>query len=70
MTVFDNIDEELSSRIDDLSQDVIVSQIELLLNYSNRFYRRQFITRKAVNSGQLQKLEAILDHYFIPEARQ
>jgi AraC family transcriptional activator of pobA len=64
MTVFNIIDEELSSRIDDFSQDVIVSQIELLLNYSNQFYRRQFITRKAVNSGQLQKLEAILDHYF------
>jgi AraC family transcriptional activator of pobA len=64
MTVFNIIDEELSSRIDDFSQDVIVSQIELLFNYSNRFYRRQFITRKAVNSDQLQKLEAILDHYF------
>jgi AraC-like DNA-binding protein len=64
MTVFDIIDEELTSRIDDFSQDVIVSQIELLLNYSNRFYKRQFITRKAVNSDQLQKLEAILDEYF------
>jgi len=64
MTVFNIIDEELISRIDDFSQDVIVSQIELLLNYSNRFYRRQFITRKAVNSDQLQKLEAILDQYF------
>jgi AraC family transcriptional activator of pobA len=64
MTVFNIIDEELTSRIDDFSQDVIVSQIELLLNYSNRFYRRQFITRKAVNSDQLQKLEAILDQYF------
>lgn len=64
LTLFDIIDEELTSRIDDFSQDVIVSQIELLLNYSNRFYKRQFITRKAVNSDQLQKLEAILDQYF------
>lgn len=64
MTIFDIIDQELTSRIDDFSQDVIVSQVELLLNYSNRFYKRQFITRKAVNSGQLQKLEAILDQYF------
>lgn len=64
MTVFQIIDEELTSRIDDFSQDVIVSQIELLLNYSNRFYKRQFITRKAVNSDQLQKLDAILDQYF------
>ncbi len=64
MTVFEIIDEELTSRIDDFSQDVFVSQIDLLLNYSNRFYKRQFITRKAVNSDQLQKLEAILEQYF------
>jgi AraC family transcriptional activator of pobA len=64
MTVFNIIDEELTIRIDDFGQDVIVSQIELLLNYSNRFYRRQFITHRAVNSNQLQKLEAILNQYF------
>jgi AraC family transcriptional activator of pobA len=64
MTVFEIIDEELNSRIDDFSQDVIVSQVDLLLNYSNRFYKRQFITRKAVNSDHLQKIEAILDQYF------
>lgn len=64
MTVFNIINEELNSRIDDFSQDVIVSQIELLLNYSNRFYKRQFITRKAVSNDQLQKLEEILDTYY------
>ncbi len=67
MNLFSIIDEELNSRIDDFSQDVIVSQLELLLNYSNRFYKRQFITRKAVNNGQLQKLEEILDDYFREE---
>jgi AraC family transcriptional activator of pobA len=36
----------------------------LLLNYANRFYKRQFITRKAVNHDLLQKLEEVLDHYF------
>jgi AraC family transcriptional activator of pobA len=35
-----------------------------LLNYSNRYYKRQFITRKAVNYDLLQKLEEILDDYF------
>jgi AraC family transcriptional activator of pobA len=64
MSVFNILTEELNSRIDDFSQDVIVSQVELLLNYSNRFYKRQFITRKAVHSDLLQKLEAILDQYF------
>jgi AraC family transcriptional activator of pobA len=64
MSIFKNIEEELKSRIDDFSQDVIISQIELLLNYSNRFYKRQFITRKAVSSDLLQKLDEILEIYF------
>lgn len=67
MTVFKIIDDELNSRIDDFSQDVIVSQIELLLTYSNRYYKRQFITRKAVNNDLLQKLDDILDDYFASE---
>ncbi|QHV94294.1 helix-turn-helix domain-containing protein [Spirosoma endbachense] len=62
--IFKMIEKELASRIDDFSQNVVISQIELLLNYANRFYKRQFITRKAVNHDLLQKLEEILDHYF------
>src|SRR5688500_4336935 len=64
ISIFKNIDEELQNRIDDFSQDVIISQIETLLNYSNRFYKRQFITRKSANSNLLEKLEEILDDYF------
>ncbi len=64
MSIFRIINNELNSRIDDFSQDVIISQVELLLNYCNRFYKRQFITRKAVNNDLLQKLEEILDNYF------
>ncbi|MDQ6530970.1 helix-turn-helix domain-containing protein [Flavobacterium sp. LHD-85] len=45
-------------------QDVIISLIETLLNYSNRFYKRQFITRKSANNDLLQKLEELLDDYF------
>jgi AraC family transcriptional activator of pobA len=67
ISVFKIIEEELNNRIDDFSQDVIVSQIELLLNYSNRFYKRQFITRKVLNSDLLQKLEELLDNYFNDE---
>lgn len=66
-SVFENIDEELKSRIDDSTQDVIISQIELLLSYSNRFYKRQFITRKTHNSDLLQKLDEILEDYFNSE---
>ena len=65
--VFRNIDDELQSTIDDFSQDVIVSQVELLLNYSNRFYKRQFITRKAVSNDLLTKLETLLNDYFSSE---
>lgn len=66
-SIFKIIEEELDGRIDDFSQDVIISQIELLLNYANRFYKRQFITRKAVSNDLLQKLEEILDGYFNTE---
>jgi AraC family transcriptional activator of pobA len=65
IAVFQNIEEELNGRIDNLSQDVVISQIELLLNYANRFYSRQFITRKAVSSDLLQKVEDILHGYFL-----
>jgi AraC family transcriptional activator of pobA len=64
ISIFKNINEELQSRIDDFSQDVIISQIESLLNYSNRFYKRQFIKRKAPSKDLLQKLEGVLDNYF------
>ena len=63
-TILKNIGDELQTTIDDFSQDVMVSQIELLLNYSNRFYKRQFITRKAVSSDLLTKMETLLDDYF------
>jgi AraC-like DNA-binding protein len=68
INIFTIIKEELESSIDDFSQDVMISQIELLLNYSNRFYKRQFITRKAANGDLLAKMETLLDDYFNNEA--
>jgi AraC-like DNA-binding protein len=64
ISVFQLIEEELKSRIDDFSQDVVIAQIELLLNYANRYYKRQFITRKAISNGLLLQLETVLDEYF------
>lgn len=64
VNVLSNIGEELQSPIDEFSQDVIITQIELLLNYSNRFYKRQFLTRKAVSNDLLTQLEDILNNYF------
>lgn len=64
VSVLEIMARELDSRVDEFSQDVVVAQIELLLSYVNRFYKRQFITRKAVNHDILEKTEAILDEYF------
>ena len=59
-----NIEQEYKSSIDTFSQDVIISHIELLLTYSNRFYNRQFLTRKSVNNDLVAKMESLLtDHY-------
>lgn len=62
--VFRNIRDELDQRLDHFSQDVIISQIELLLNYSNRFYNRQFITQRSVNHNLLSRMENVLENYF------
>ncbi|MEH2300891.1 MAG: helix-turn-helix transcriptional regulator [Nostoc sp.] len=62
--IIENMEQEYRSNIDNFSQDVIVSQLELLLNYSNRFYHRQFITRKKASSDLLVKLEDLLNEYF------
>lgn len=62
--LFDNISKELENNIDPYSQDILVSQIELLLNYSNRFYNRQFITRKANSHEIITMLDKLLDEYF------
>lgn len=62
--LFASIAIELDNNIDHFSQDILVSQIELLLNYSNRFYNRQFITRKAVNHDIITSLDKLLNSYF------
>jgi AraC-like DNA-binding protein len=62
--IVQNIKQEYHSNIDKFSQTIIISQIETLLNYSKRFYERQFITRKVINHQILDKLENLLDDYF------
>ncbi len=62
--IMKNIQEEYHSNIDKFSQNIIISQIELLLNYAERFYQRQFITRKISNHEILGRLEKILTDYF------
>lgn len=62
--IIQNIRQEYHSNIDKFSQDIIISQIETLLNYSERFYHRQFITRKITNHRILDRLEVVLAEYF------
>lgn len=58
------LEDEISINIDKHSQRLIVSNIELLLNYCTRYFDRQFITRAKTNHGILTKLETLLHEYF------
>lgn len=62
--IFQNIADELEHNTDAFSQDVLVSQIELLLNYSNRFYNRQFLTRKATHHDLITRMNTYLNARF------
>jgi len=66
-TIFQNITEEYESRIDEISHDVLVNNVELLLNYIQRYYKRQFITREVVNSDLLSKFQFLINEYFDSE---
>lgn len=59
-----NIEQEYRANIDKFSQDIIIAQLETLLTYSERFYHRQFITRKITNHHILNRLEDTLSTYF------
>lgn len=63
ITILNKIDQECQ-HIDKHTQEIILSQIELLLNYSNRFYERQFITRKNHDNQLLARIEQIINEYF------
>jgi AraC family transcriptional activator of pobA len=59
-----NIEQEYHANIDRFSQSVIIAQLELLLTYGERFYQRQFITRKIASHELLSRLEDFLSGYF------
>ncbi|MDH5033200.1 helix-turn-helix domain-containing protein [Chryseobacterium cucumeris] len=62
--IMDNISREIEANMDSFTQDLLVSNIDLLLKYCDRFYNRQFLTRKKVNHDLLTQLETLLDDYF------
>jgi AraC family transcriptional activator of pobA len=63
-TIARQIEQEYHANIDRFSQNVIIAQLELFLTYSERFYQRQFITRKAANHEILTRLEDLIFDYF------
>lgn len=62
-----NIEQEILVNIDKFSQSIVVAQLELMLTYSQRFYERQFITRKLSNHKLLARLEKLLTDHFNDE---
>lgn len=62
--IIGNIEREYRANIDTFSQDIIVAQIDLLLTYAQRFYHRQFLTRKIANHRILDRLEELLAEAF------
>jgi len=62
--IMHSIQQEYRQNIDAFSQNIIVSHIEVLLSYAERFYSRQFITRKAASHLILERLEKTLHTYF------
>lgn len=62
--IVQNIQQEYRANIDKFSQDIIIAQLELLLTYGERFYQRQFLTRKVTSHKILERLEEILNTYF------
>ena len=64
LNTMQNIKQEYQSNIDKFSQDVIIAQLDLLLTYADRFYHRQFLTRKITNHKILDRLEDLLTNYF------
>lgn len=64
ISIIQNVGQEYHSSIDKFSQNVMIAQLELLFTYAERFYQRQFITRKITNHRILNRLEDILMEYF------
>ncbi|WP_256006849.1 helix-turn-helix domain-containing protein [Pedobacter deserti] len=64
LEILKNIEKEYQSNIDKFSHELIISQLEMLLIYSERFYQRQFITRKKTNIEVIDQFEHLLNDYF------
>jgi len=64
VSILQNIEKEYQSNMDKFSQELITAQLEMLLIYSERFYERQFFTRKRSSYELLDRFEKLLSNYF------
>jgi AraC family transcriptional regulator, transcriptional activator of pobA len=64
VSIIQNIEQECHANIDKFSKNIIISHIETFLNYADRFYHRQFITREKANHQVLERLEKLLNDHF------
>ncbi|MDR2083764.1 MAG: helix-turn-helix transcriptional regulator [Bacteroidales bacterium] len=62
--IMQNIQDEDKRSIDEYSQEIIVSQLDVLLNYAKRFYTRQFRTRNGVEADIITRFESVLHKHF------
>lgn len=62
--LLENMESEYRRSIDEYTHDIIVSQLDVLLNYAERFYNRQFRTRNSVESDILTRFQSILQKHF------
>jgi AraC family transcriptional activator of pobA len=63
-SIFEHIEKEYHLPIDNFSQDVIIAHLDVVLSYCNRYYNRQFITRKVKTGQMLDKIERLLKNWF------
>lgn len=63
-SVFRNIETEYQNNQDEFSKEIIISHLETLLKYADRFYKRQFLNRKEINKALLTRFKDILEEYF------
>lgn len=64
LSIVDNIEVEYHNNQDVFSKDIIISQLDTLLKYANRFYERQFLNRKELSNSLLEQFNLYLMEYF------
>jgi AraC-like DNA-binding protein len=64
LNLFESIKQECQNNTDQFSQDVLIANIELLLVHIDRYYNRQFLTRKNISNDTLSQMEEVLNSYF------